>query len=96
LERNRILTPEEELAEKLKRQRLQEQSDLELAKEAFGNTKKPLNNCSICVLFLFVLSSPIKFGVTICSTTLSTMCYLIYQTECSFFRFSPSIYVNIH
>jgi hypothetical protein len=25
----------------LKRQRLQEQSDLELAKEAFGNTKKP-------------------------------------------------------
>jgi hypothetical protein len=41
LERNRILTPEEELAEKLKRQRLQEQSDLELAKEAFDNTKKP-------------------------------------------------------
>jgi translation initiation factor 3 subunit J len=41
LERNRILTPEEELEEKLKRQRLQEQSDLELAKEAFGNTKKP-------------------------------------------------------
>jgi hypothetical protein len=40
-----MLTPEEELAEKLKRQRLQEQSDLELAKEAFGNTKKPLNNC---------------------------------------------------
>jgi hypothetical protein len=35
-------------------------------------------------------------NITICSTTLSTMCYLIYQTECSFFRFSPSIYVNIH
>lgn len=42
MEKNRILTPEEELAEKLKRQRLQEQSDLELAKEAFGNTKKNL------------------------------------------------------
>lgn len=39
-EANRILTPEEELAEKLKRQRLQEQSDLELAKEAFGASGK--------------------------------------------------------
>lgn len=33
---NRKLTPEEELAEKLKRQKLQEESDLKLAMETFG------------------------------------------------------------
>lgn len=38
-EKNRKLTPEEELAEKMRRQRLQEESDLLLAKEAFGGGK---------------------------------------------------------
>jgi len=36
LEENRELTPEEQLEEKLRQQRLQEESDLELAKDAFG------------------------------------------------------------
>ncbi|XP_057305538.1 eukaryotic translation initiation factor 3 subunit J-like isoform X2 [Hydractinia symbiolongicarpus] len=35
-EAQKLLTPEEQLAEQLKNQRLQEESDLELAKEAFG------------------------------------------------------------
>jgi len=35
-EQNRKLSPEEEIAEKLRQQRLQEESDLQLAKEAFG------------------------------------------------------------
>lgn len=34
--KNAELTPEEELAEKLRVKKLQEDSDLELAKEAFG------------------------------------------------------------
>ncbi|XP_052102193.1 eukaryotic translation initiation factor 3 subunit J-like [Mytilus californianus] len=38
-EKNRKLTPEEEIADKLKKQRLQEESDLQLAKEAFGVNK---------------------------------------------------------
>jgi len=38
-EANRELTPEEQMAEKLRQQRLQEESDLELAKEAFGITE---------------------------------------------------------
>ncbi|CAG2223859.1 EIF3J [Mytilus edulis] len=38
-EKNRKLTPEEEIADKLKKQRLQEESDLQLAKEAFGINK---------------------------------------------------------
>ena len=32
----KVLTPEEEIAEKLKQRKLQEDSDLQLAKEAFG------------------------------------------------------------
>jgi translation initiation factor 3 subunit J len=64
LERNRILTPEEELAEKLKRQRLQEQSDLELAKEAFGNTKKPLNNCFSVTLLSIIIGPNAKGKMT--------------------------------
>jgi len=35
-EENKELSPEEEMEEKLRRQRLQEESDLELAKDAFG------------------------------------------------------------
>lgn len=38
-EQNRELSPDEQIAEKLRQQRLQEESDLELAKEAFGITE---------------------------------------------------------
>ncbi|XP_033749787.1 eukaryotic translation initiation factor 3 subunit J-like [Pecten maximus] len=37
-EERRVLTPEEELSEKLRRRKLQEESDLKLAKEAFGTS----------------------------------------------------------
>lgn len=37
------LSPEEKLAEKLRRQKMQEESDLELAKEAFGITDSELS-----------------------------------------------------
>ncbi|XP_021346040.1 eukaryotic translation initiation factor 3 subunit J-A-like isoform X2 [Mizuhopecten yessoensis] len=37
-EEQRVLTPEEELSEKLRRRKLQEESDLKLAKEAFGTS----------------------------------------------------------
>lgn len=40
-EDDKDLTPEEQLEEKLRRQRLQEESDLELAKDAFGVTDIP-------------------------------------------------------
>lgn len=41
-EENRELTPEEEMEEKLRRQRLQEEADLEIAKDAFGITDVPV------------------------------------------------------
>jgi len=41
-EENKELTPEEQIDEKLRRQRLQEESDLELAKDAFGITDVPV------------------------------------------------------
>ncbi|XP_060063660.1 eukaryotic translation initiation factor 3 subunit J-like [Ylistrum balloti] len=37
-EEQRVLTPEEELSEKLRQRKLQEESDLKLAKEAFGTS----------------------------------------------------------
>jgi len=40
-EENKELTPEEEMEEKLRRQKLQEESDLELAKDAFGVSDIP-------------------------------------------------------
>ncbi|XP_074650139.1 eukaryotic translation initiation factor 3 subunit J-A-like [Tubulanus polymorphus] len=40
LESKRKLTPEEMLEEKLRRQKLQEESDLQIAKDAFGVTEK--------------------------------------------------------
>jgi len=41
-EENRELTPEEQMEEKLRRQRLQEEADLEIAKDAFGITDAPV------------------------------------------------------
>lgn len=49
-EEQKELTPEEQLADKLRLKKLQEESDLELAKETFGELKqqeinKPLGPC---------------------------------------------------
>jgi len=41
-EENRELTPEEEIEEKLRRQRLQEEADLQLAKDTFGVVDVPV------------------------------------------------------
>lgn len=40
-EEHRELTPEEQLADKLRLKKLQEESDLELAKETFGKCAVP-------------------------------------------------------
>lgn len=51
-EEQKELTPEEQLADKLRLKKLQEESDLELAKETFGELKatgnKPLGPVGPC------------------------------------------------
>lgn len=57
------LTPEQELEEKLRVQKLQEAADLELAKDAFGKNKSTFQ--SKLILFILFLSVNMKLNVSL-------------------------------